>query len=212
MLDGVRHPHWLFNVFIRTLLDSGIPRYQNVDKKVGGKIIDEPVAEFQVRRDAVDWEDFRWLRQLWPHKLFVKGVLRADDALLAARNGADGVFLSNHGGRQLDGAISPIEALPEIRAAVGKQLMIMVDGGFRRGSDIVKALALGADMAFVGRATLYGMAAGGEAGVRHAIGILRTEIDRVLALLGCASTQELSSDMLWHPGLALIPPAGKSVD
>ena len=128
MLDGVLHPHWLFNVFFRTLLDSGIPRYQNVDKQVGGKIIDDPVADFQVRRDAVDWEDFRWLRQLWPHKLFVKGVLRADDALLAARHGADGVFLSNHGGRQLDGAISPLEALPEVRAALGKQIMIMVDG------------------------------------------------------------------------------------
>lgn len=162
----------------------------------GGKIIDKPVASFQARRDEVDWEDLRWLRQIWPRKLFVKGVLRADDALKAARLGADGVFVSNHGGRQLDGAVSPIEALAEIRAAVGSDFTIMVDGGFRRGSDIVKALALGADMAFVGRAPLYGLAAGGEAGVRHAIALLHSEVDRVLALLGCPSIGDLDSDYL----------------
>ena len=191
MVDGMLHPRWLFGVFLKTLLDSGIPRYQNVDAGQQDRIIDKSVAEFQARRDEVHWEDFRWLRKLWPRKLFVKGIVRADDALLAARHGADGVFVSNHGGRQLDGAISPIEAIPEIRAAVGAGFMVMADGGIRRGTDIVKTLALGADMAFVGRATLYGLAAGGEAGVRHAIEILRSEVDRVLALAGCRSIDEL---------------------
>ncbi len=205
MIDGALHPHWLFGVFLRTLLDSGIPRFQNLDTNVGGRIIAKPIDEFRARREALDWSDFRWLRELWPHKLFVKGVLRADDALLALQHGADGVFISNHGGRQLDGAISPLEALPEIRAAVGRRLALVVDSGIRRGSDIVKALAFGADMAFVGRATLYGIAAGGEAGAQHAIGILRSEIERVLALLGCPSLRELNADYLWHPDFTPVP-------
>ena len=198
MVDGAMHPGWLCRVFLRTLLDSGVPRFQNTDINVGGRIVAKPIEEFRAQRDALEWEDFRWLRGLWPHKLFVKGILRADDALLAAQHGADGVFVSNHGGRQLDGAISPLEALPEIRAALGRRLAIMIDGGIRRGSDIVKALALGADMAFIGRAPLYGIAAGGEAGALHAISILRSEIDRVLALLGCPSIPELDAEFLWR--------------
>ncbi len=201
MLDGVLHPRWLCNVFLRTLIDSGVPRFQNLDTNVGGRIIAKPIEEFRTQRETLNWDDVRWLREIWPRKLFVKGVLRADDAQRAADSGADGIFISNHGGRQLDGAISPIEALPAIRAAVGRRLMLMVDSGFRRGSDIVKALALGADMAFVGRATLYGVAAGGEAGAAHAINILRTEIHRVMALLGCSSVRELSPDILAFPEL-----------
>jgi (S)-mandelate dehydrogenase len=178
------------------LIDSGVPRFQNLDTNVGGRIIAKPIEEFRTQRETLNWDDVRWLREIWPRKLYVKGILRADDAQLAAESGADGIFVSNHGGRQLDSAISPIEALPEIRAMVGKRLMIMVDSGFRRGSDIVKALALGADMVFVGRATLYGIAAGGEAGAAHAIDILHTEINRVMALLGCPSVRELSMDYL----------------
>ena len=210
MIDGVLHPRWLLGVFFKTLLTSGVPRYVNDDAQAGSKIIDK--ASFQVRRDEVNWEDFRWLREIWPRKLFVKGILRADDAIAAARHGADGVFLSNHGGRQLDGAISPIEALPEVRAALGKPFTIMVDGGFRRGADIVKALALGADMAFVGRAPLYGVTAGGEAGVSHAIGILRTEVDRVLGLLGCRSIGELSADFLTNADRILAAPQEKDAE
>lgn len=201
MIDGALHPRWLVEVFLRTLLDSGVPRFQNLDTNVGGRIIAKPIEEFRTQRETLNWDDVRWLREIWPRKLFVKGVLRADDALRAAESGADGIFISNHGGRQLDGAISPIEALPAIRAAVGRRLTLMVDSGFRRGSDIVKALALGADMAFVGRATLYGIAAGGEAGAAHAINILRTEIHRVMALLGCSSVHELTPDVLAFPEL-----------
>jgi isopentenyl diphosphate isomerase/L-lactate dehydrogenase-like FMN-dependent dehydrogenase len=196
MIDGALHPRWLVDVFLRTLIDSGVPRFQNLDTNVGGRIIAKPIEEFRTQRETLNWGDVRWLREIWPRKLYVKGILRADDAQLAAESGADGIFVSNHGGRQLDSAISPIEALPEIRAMVGKRLMIMVDSGFRRGSDIVKALALGADMVFVGRATLYGIAAGGEAGAAHAIDILHTEINRVMALLGCPSVRELSMDYL----------------
>ena len=195
VLDGLLHPRWLFGVFLKTLLDSGVPRYQNDESPPGTQSVTKlPVASFQARRDEIDWDDFRWLRERWPRKLFVKGVLRADDALLAQGHGADGLFVSNHGGRQLDGAISALDALPEIRAAVGPGLTLVLDGGVRRGSDVVKALALGADMAFIGRATLYGLAAGGEPGVRHAIALLRGEIDRVMALLGCRSVDDITGD------------------
>jgi len=205
MIDGMLHPRWLCDVFLRTLIDSGVPRFQNLDTNVGGRIIAKPIEEFRTQRETLNWDDVRWLREIWPRKLYVKGILRADDALRAADSGADGVFISNHGGRQLDGAISPVEALPEIRAAVGRRLTLMVDSGFRRGSDIVKALALGADMVFVGRATLYGIAAGGEAGATHAINILRTEIHRVMALLGCSSVRELTADYLACSDLDLAP-------
>jgi (S)-mandelate dehydrogenase len=199
MIDGLLHPRWLAEVFLRTLISDGVPRFRNVDTDVGGRIIAKNLAEFRARREALNWEDFDWLREFWPRKLMVKGILTAEDARLAASHGADGIFVSNHGGRQLDGAVSPIEVLPQIVDAVGGRIAILADSGFRRGSDIVKALALGANMAFVGRATLYGAAAGGEAGIRHALEILRTEIDRVLALIGCRDVAELSRHCLQLP-------------
>ena len=115
---------------------------------------------------------------------------------MAVHYGADGVFVSNHGGRQLDGAQATIDVLPEIRAAVGKDKLVMLDGGIRRGSDVIKAIALGADMAFAGRAPLYGIAAGGEAGAKHAIDLLKSEVDRVLALIGCPDVNKLSAEFL----------------
>lgn len=196
MMDGVLHPRWLCDVFLRTLLDSGVPRFQNVDTNTGGRIISKDLAQFRARRDALDWSDLGWLRDIWPGKLMVKGIMTVSDALLAAEHGADGIFVSNHGGRQLDGAISPLSALPEIVEAVGGRMAIMLDGGIRRGTDIVKALALGADMVFVGRATLYGVTVAGQRGAEHALALLRSEVDRVLALLGCRSVAELGPQHL----------------
>jgi len=195
-LDGVLHPRWLVNVFLRTLMTSGVPRFRNADANEGGRIVSKNLAEFRARRDALDWSDLQWLRQIWPRKLLVKGILSAEDAKRALENGADGIFVSNHGGRQLDGAPSPIEVLPEIAAAVGGRIAILADSGFRRGSDIVKALALGADFVFMGRAGLYGAAAGGEAGVAHAMGLLRTEVERVMALIGCPAVAALDASFL----------------
>jgi isopentenyl diphosphate isomerase/L-lactate dehydrogenase-like FMN-dependent dehydrogenase len=205
LIDGALHPRWTADVFLRTLLDSGVPRYQNVSRDGNERITASPVAEFQERREEVNWEDFRWLREFWPKKLFIKGVVRGDDALKAQQLGADGVFISNHGGRQLDGIISPLEAIPEIRAATGKDFKVMADGGFRRGADVIKAVALGADMAFLGRPLLYGISAGGEAGALHALKILRSEIDRVLALTGICAIDELTPDLLWHPEFVPVP-------
>jgi len=181
MLDGLLHPRWVCRVFLPTWLERNNPMR---------------LSEWATRRDHMCWGDFDWLRDAWPRKLFVKGVLAVEDAQLAADHGADGIFVSNHGGRQLDGVPSPMELLPQIAAAVGGKLTIMVDGGIRRGSDIIKALALGADMVFVGRAAMYGLAAGGEAGVRRALQLLRAEMDRVLALLGCASIEDLGPQFL----------------
>jgi len=196
MIDGVLHPRWLFGTFFRTLLDSGVPRFQNTDVNVGGRIITTDLSQFRARRDALDWSDFQWLREIWPHKFFIKGVLHAEDARIAVQYGADGVFVSNHGGRQLDGAQATIDVLPEIRAAVGRDKLVMLDGGIRRGSDVVKALALGADMAFAGRAPLYGIAAGGEAGAKHALDLLKSEVDRVIALIGCPDVKQLGPQFL----------------
>jgi L-lactate dehydrogenase (cytochrome) len=176
LIDGLMHPRWLACVFTRTWLAR-----RHAPKR----------PEWTMRRDHMSWQDFTWLRDAWPRKLFVKGVLCVEDAQLAAEHGADGIFVSNHGGRQFDGLPSPVEVLPSIAAAVGDRLVVVVDSGFRRGTDVVKALALGADMVFVGRAAMYGLAAGGEAGVRRAIQLLRAEIDRTLALLGCATVEEL---------------------
>lgn len=195
-IDGALHPRWLTEVFLRTLLSSGVPRFRNVDSNVGGRIVAKNMSEFRARREALDWSDFDWLREFWPRKLLVKGILTPEDALLAARHGADGICVSNHGGRQLDGAVSSVEVLPEIVSAVGSRLAVLVDGGFRRGADIVKALALGADMAFVGRAPLYGATAGGEAGIRRALEILGTEVDRVMALIGCPDVESLTPEYL----------------
>ncbi len=196
MLDGLLHPRWLAGVFLRTLAASGVPRFQNMDVNAGGRIISPTLTQFRMRREALNWEDFAWLRRLWPKKLLVKGILTVEDAQLAAQHGADGIFVSNHGGRQLDGAPAPIEVLPQIADAVGERLAVMADSGFRRGSDIVKALALGADMVFLGRAPLYGAAAGGEEGVVRALDILKLEVERVMALIGCDSIEKLGPEYL----------------
>ena len=190
VLDGIAHPDWLLNVFLRAWLARENPMRQ---------------PEWCTRRDHITWCDVDWLRDAWPRRLFVKGVLSVEDAQLAAEHGVDGIFVSNHGGRQLDGAPAPLEVLPQIAAAVGDKLTVMVDSGFRRGSDIVKALALGADMVFIGRAAMYGVAAGGEAGVRRSLQILRSEIHRVLALIGCASAAELGPQHVRMHGRELAP-------
>jgi L-lactate dehydrogenase (cytochrome)/(S)-mandelate dehydrogenase len=142
------------------------------------------------------WHDLDLCRRQWPRTLVLKGILHPDDARRAADAGVDGLIVSNHGGRQLDQAPSAIEAFPAIRDAVGDRLVAMLDGGVRRGADVLKAWALGARFAFVGRATLYGLAAGGCAGASRAIEILREEIDLVMAQIGCPSLARLDGDVL----------------
>jgi (S)-mandelate dehydrogenase len=145
---------------------------------------------------SLSWADMERLRLRWKGQLILKGVLCVDDAKRAVDAGADAIVLSNHGGRQLDTTVSGIEVLPAISAAVGDQMSVLVDGGFRRGSDILKAIALGADGVMLGRAALYGLGAGGEEGVSHALGLLRLEMERVLTLLGCRSLDELGPHLI----------------
>lgn len=194
--DVLMHPRWLLNVLAKYVFTTGMPRYENYPSEIKYKVTARPMGRSQMRNDSLNWEDLRALRKMWPHKLIAKGVLHPEDAIMAADCGADGVIVSNHGGRNLDGAVSPIEVLPEVVDAVGKRIAVMVDSGFRRGSDVVKALALGAHAVHIGRATLYGIAAGGQPGAQRALGIFRDEIDRVMALLGCRSVAELTPECL----------------
>jgi len=188
-LDTLRHPGWLLD-----LLRNGVPRFRNVESflppgkasAVGGSTVLPGLFEA-----TITWDDIAWIRQFWRGKLLVKGVLSAGDAERALALGCDGVVLSNHGGRQLDYCVAAIDVLPEVAAAVGGRMPILIDGGVRRGTDVIKALALGAQGVMLGRATLYGLAAGGEAGVARALEMLCTEADRTLGLLGCNSVSEL---------------------
>jgi L-lactate dehydrogenase (cytochrome)/(S)-mandelate dehydrogenase len=142
------------------------------------------------------WQDVETFRRLWPGQLVLKGVMHPDDATRAAAMGVDGVMVSNHGGRQLDRAPSPIEVLPAVAAAVGDRMTVMFDSGIRRGSDIIVALCLGAKFVFVGRHTLYGVAAGGVPGAARALGIFRDEIDRSLAQMGAPDIASLGPQFL----------------
>ncbi len=146
---------------------------------------------------SVGWKDLEQLRRVWKGKLLVKGLLRADDARRAVEHGVDAVVVSNHGGRQLDSAPSAIAALPPIVEAVDGRIPVLMDGGVRRGSDVVKAMALGASACIVGRAGLYGLASGGQAGVEHAIDILKREIDITLALLGVPDIRNVDRSALF---------------
>jgi (S)-mandelate dehydrogenase len=146
---------------------------------------------------SFDWEELKRLRERWPGKLVLKGVERPDDAERALALGCDGVVVSNHGGRQLDGAAPSLEALPDVVRAVGSRMTVLLDGGVRRGTDILKARALGAQAVLVGRATLFGVMAGGEAGARRALEILSSELERTMKLCGVRSIEEIGPELLW---------------
>ena len=196
-LDALRHPRWLWEVMVR----HGMPRFRNLEPFVPANLTPMGASTVIPRLfDAtISWDDIAWIREHWQGKLLLKGVLNAADAERAAALGADGIVVSNHGGRQLDYCVAAIEVLAEIKAAVGTRLAVLVDGGFRRGTDVVKALALGAEAVLLGRATLYGLIAGGAAGVDRALTILTTEIDRVLGQLGCNDVTELGPHFVRRP-------------
>jgi isopentenyl diphosphate isomerase/L-lactate dehydrogenase-like FMN-dependent dehydrogenase len=182
------HPRWLASF----LLDGGVPKLENV--VIPGKgpmeLIDVAAA---LANAAVTWEDLRWIREVWSGPIVVKGILTGDDAKRAVDEGAAALVVSNHGGRQLDSVSSTLGALPEVLAAVNGRIEVMMDGGIRRGSDIIKALCLGAHAVLIGRAYAYGLTAAGQAGVARALEILRTDVERTLRLLGCASVRDLDA-------------------
>ena len=197
--DVLLHPRWLATVLARYLVTTGMPRYENYPSQVKQRITALPMGRSMMVTDSLTWEDLKAIRRIWPHRLIVKGILRGEDAVLAAECGADGVIVSNHGGRALDSTMAPIQVLPSVLEAAGGRLTVMVDSGFRRGADVVKALALGAAAVLIGRAPLYGTAVAGEAGAARAIEIYRDEIDRVLGLIGCPGVSALGPDYLARP-------------
>jgi isopentenyl diphosphate isomerase/L-lactate dehydrogenase-like FMN-dependent dehydrogenase len=206
--DVLMHPRWLSGVLMRYLLTTGMPRYENYPAGMQSRITALPMGRSMLVSDSLTWDDLRALRKLWPHALVVKGILRAQDAVMAAECGADGVIVSNHGGRAVDSTRAPIEVLPEVVEAAGKRLEVLVDSGFRRGADVAKALALGARAVLIGRATLYGVAVAGQAGAARAIEIYRDELDRLLALIGCPGVASLNRDYLALPSAEATEPAG----
>jgi len=189
------HPRWALGM----ILAGGIPRFENIADYLPPEVCSASAGATifpSLMRGSLSWNDVRWLREHWDGALIVKGIMSADDARRAVDAGCDGIVLTNHGGRQLDGCASPMELLPEVAEAIGERLTILIDSGFRRGTDVVKALALGADAVMVGRAALYGLAAGGETGARHALALLKAEILRTMGLLGCRSLADLDPRLL----------------
>ncbi len=182
--DVLTHPRWLAGVIGRALLGGGLPTQANLPANLRHSVLKgaKPGAHF--KQDNLGWDDLAQLRDRWQGKFILKGILHPDDAVRAMALGSDAVVVSNHGARSLDHSLASIDALPGIVAAVGGKMTVMLDSGVRRGSDIVKALALGADLVLVGRATLYGMAAFGEFGAARAIALLAEETGRTMAMLG----------------------------
>jgi (S)-mandelate dehydrogenase len=194
-LDAALHLRWL----AATILARGMPQFANVIDFVpqGKRRFFESAFWIRSQMDqSLSWDRIARLRDQWPRKFLIKGILRPEDVVRAAAVGADAVVISNHGGRQLDYAVSPLDVLPRARAAVGDRFTIIVDGGIRRGTDVIKALALGADLVLVGRATLYGLAAAGKAGAFRALEILRDEMERNLGLLGVTEVGALGPHLL----------------
>jgi (S)-mandelate dehydrogenase len=194
--DVLFRPAWLLDI-----LRHGLPDMANFEgyRFASTKMTDIATAVGREMDAAFDWAELKRLRDSWPGKLLLKGVERPDDAERAAAMGCDGVVVSNHGGRQLDGAAPTLEALPAVARAVGGRIAVLLDGGVRRGVDILKARALGAQAVLVGRATLFGVMAGGEPGARRALQILSGELERAMKLCGVRSVAEIGPDLLAAP-------------
>ena len=198
--EGITHPRWLFGTFLKTIARHGLPHFENNYARRGAPILSQNVLRDFSDRGHMNWNHFRMIRRLWPGHLVIKGILDVRDARLAVDSGADGIIVSNHGGRQLDGTVPPLRVLPGIVQAC-PEVPVMIDSGFRRGTDVLKAVALGAKFVFVGRPFNYAASVAGEDGVRKAIGLLREEVSRNMAMLGVNGLSELDASYLLpaHP-------------
>lgn len=204
-IDSLKHPRWLVGTAGRYYLAEGkLPAFSNIHVPEEAKAeatgyVSAKSSSFLNRNETLTWDFLKRVRDAWPHKLLVKGVLHPDDAVTAADCGADGIFVSNHAGNVNDTAVTPWDALPAIRQAVGDRLTIIADSGVRRGSDVLKGLALGADVIAIGRATLYGVGAAGEAGATRALEILESEITRTMAVLGVTDIPSIGREHILLP-------------
>jgi isopentenyl diphosphate isomerase/L-lactate dehydrogenase-like FMN-dependent dehydrogenase len=196
VFDLACHPGWLTRVILRYMTTTGFPRHENYPEGYQTSILPRAGDKKAKRADDPTWDDVARLRDVWPGKLIVKGILSAEDADQAVTHGADGIVVSNHGGRCLDSAIATIDALPKVAAEVGGKTTILLDSGIRRGADIVKALALGADAVMSGRCTLYGVAAGGQAGAEHALKLLENEYKLTMGYVGCRTPDEVGPHVI----------------
>jgi L-lactate dehydrogenase (cytochrome) len=194
LFQFLARPRWL----AAFLLDGGLMSFPNIVLKNGPM----PYADVgaALEQSMVSWADLAWIREAWQGPIVVKGVHTADDARRAIDHGAAAVIVSNHGGRQLDGVAPTLRVLPEVIAAANGQAEVLVDGGIRRGSDVVKALCIGARGVLIGRAYAYGLGAAGGAGVARSIDIVRSGIIRTMKLLGCASVRDLDRSFVQMPG------------
>ena len=193
--DMLAHPRWLAGTMGRYALARGLPRLENHPGTPKRTVLQPALPETRLN-PSLTWDDIGDIRRLWPGKLLVKGILRPDDAIRALECGADGIVVSNHGARNLDAAAAPIAVLPAIAAAIAGRGHILLDSGIRHGSDIARALALGAEGVLIGRPALYGLATSGRAGASRALAILRKEFDTTLAMLGCRSPAEITADLV----------------
>ncbi|WP_010142386.1 alpha-hydroxy acid oxidase [Oceanicola sp. S124] len=192
--DFAIRPRWVLGTFLPTL-SQGMPHFENSFAERGAPIISKQAARDFGRKDHLNWDHLALMREIWPGKLVLKGVIHPEDVAKARALGCDAVVLSNHGGRQLDHAISPLRILPEARAQAG-DMALLIDGGIRRGTDVIKALALGADMVLVGRPFLYAATLGGQAMAEQAAGILKSEVHRNLGLMGLRAPSEITPAVL----------------
>lgn len=197
--QGITHPRWTLGTFLRTIAKHGMPHFENNYARRGAPILSANVQRDFSDRGHLTWDHLRMIRRLWPGQLVLKGILDVRDARFAVDLGADGIIVSNHGGRQLDGTVAPLKVLPGIVAAC-PEVPVMIDSGFRRGTDVLKALALGAKFVFIGRPFNYAASVAGEAGVRKAITLLREEVSRDMAMLGVNQLSELDASYLLAAG------------
>jgi len=197
-MNVMRRPRWLADYLTGPPLINHHDRPPTQQRRVGALGDGESLTSFvhALFNDDQSWEDLRWIREAWDGPLVLKGVMSGEDALRAVEAGCEGIVVSNHGGRQLDGLPATIDVLPEVAAAVGDRAEVLLDGGVRRGSDVVKALALGARACLIGRPWLFGLALGGEAGVTRVLETFAAEIDRTLALVGVPDCASLDSSVL----------------
>ena len=192
-------PRWLLSVLAQHYIKRGAPTMVNYPPELMSKITDPALKHLYTKVDNVTWEHIKRIRDVWPGNLLVKGLQSAEDAVLAKDNGLEGVILSNHGGRYVDCAPAPLQVVGEVRAAVGDDFTLIIDSGARRGSDLVKAIACGADMVMAGRPTLFGAAVAGAQGSYRALEIFQVEMDRVMAQLGLSSVDEIGPHIFWNP-------------
>ncbi len=192
-------PGWCLRVLAQHYIKRGAPTMVNYPEELMSKITDPMLKHMYTKVDNVTWEHISRIRDVWPGNLLIKGLQSSEDAVLAKENGLEGVILSNHGGRYVDSAPAPLQVVGEVRAAVGDDFTVIIDSGARRGSDIVKAIACGADMVMSGRPTLFGAAVAGTHGSYRALEIFKVEMDRIMAQLGLNSVDEIGPHIFWNP-------------